>query len=93
MVYTVLLTAIALGSAWQGAAVLLAFGLGTLPNLLAIGLLWRRFTHWRRASLLRVLAGGAVAAFGVFGLIKIMRPAGIVAHALLRDSVPGLSWL
>jgi sulfite exporter TauE/SafE len=94
MVYVVLLTALALGSWWQGVAVLLAFGLGTLPNLLGIGLLWRQFRQLRRASMPRVLAGGVVAAFGVFGLLKVMQPGAIASDGLLCHLMPGLSsWL
>src|ERR1035437_8576711 len=40
LVYSVLITALASGHAQSGALVMLAFGLGTLPNLLAIGLFW-----------------------------------------------------
>lgn len=94
MVYAVLLTALALGSWWQGAVVLAAFGLGTLPNLLGIGLLWRRFSQLRRTGTPRVLAGGAVAAFGVYGLLKAMQPAAIAGNELLCYWMPGLSsWL
>ena len=38
--------AIAVGSAGRGAAMMLAFGLGTLPNLLLAGLLWG-FDRWQ----------------------------------------------
>ena len=90
MVYAMLLTALALGSAWQGAAVLLAFGLGTVPNLLGIGLLWRQFRQWRRAGMPRVLAGCGVAAFGVYGLIKVMQPAAVAGNQLLCYWIPGV---
>ena len=94
MVYAVLLTALALGSWWQGAAVLAVFGLGTLPNLLGIGLLWRRFSQLRRTGTPRMLAGGAVAAFGIYGLIKVLQPAAIAGNELLCYWMPGLSnWL
>ncbi len=93
MVYAVLLTALALGNWWQGAAVLFAFGLGTLPNLLGIGLLWRQFTQLRRAGMPRMLAGGVVAAFGVYGLIKVLQPAAIAGDGLLCHVVPGLGSL
>ncbi len=51
LVYSVLVTALASGSAQSGALVMLAFGLGTLPNLLAIGLFWEKSRRWasRRA--------------------------------------------
>jgi sulfite exporter TauE/SafE len=42
MVYGVLLTALATGDALEGALVMLAFGAGTLPNVLGIALLARR---------------------------------------------------
>ena len=93
MVYAVLLTALALGSGWQGAAVLAAFGLGTLPNLLGIGLLWRQFSQLRRTGTPRMLAGGVVAAFGVYGLIKILQPAAFAGDGLLCHIVPGLGSL
>ena len=72
---------------------LLAFGLGTLPNLLGIGLLWRRFTQLRRTSTPRVLAGGVVAAFGVFGLIKTLQDGAIAGDGLLCHIVPGFGGL
>lgn len=71
LVYTVLVSALASGSAPGGALIMLAFGLGTLPNLLAIGLFWeniRRVAQSRRA---RLLAGSLVAGFGVYGLVKV----------------------
>lgn len=39
MVYTTLFYAVIAASAWGGAAVMLAFGLGTVPALLALGLM------------------------------------------------------
>ncbi len=94
MVYAVLLTALALGSWWQGAVVLAAFGLGTLPNLLGIGLLWRQFSQLRRTGMPRMLAGGVVATFGIYGLIKVSQPAAIAGNELLCYWMPGLSsWL
>jgi uncharacterized protein len=71
LVYSVLVAALASGSAAQGALVMLAFGLGTLPNLLAIGLFWERCRHWVQSPRVRLLAGLLVAAFGVYGLYKV----------------------
>ena len=42
LVYSVLVTALASGHPQSGALIMLAFGLGTLPNLLVIGLFWER---------------------------------------------------
>ena len=91
MVYAVLLTALGLGSWWQGAAIMLAFGFGTLPNLLGIGLLWRQLDRLRRARAPRVLAGFAVALFGIYGLAKVMQPVVMADDGLLCHIAPGLS--
>jgi len=93
MVYAVLLTALALASAGQGAAVMLAFGLGTLPNLIGIGVLWRQLERLRGASAPRVLAGCAVAAFGVYGLLKALQPGAFGSDGLLCTVIPGLGAL
>jgi hypothetical protein len=42
LVYSVLPLALFAGGAWQGGAVMLAFALGTLPNLMAAGAVLRR---------------------------------------------------
>ena len=90
MVYAVLVTALALGSWWQGAALMLAFGLGTLPNMLGIGLFYEKIERLRRAGAARVLAGGAIAAFGVFGIVKVWHPAATAGGGLLCYMIPGL---
>lgn len=71
LVYSVLVTALATGSAGQGGLVMLVFGLGTLPNLLLIGLFWSRIKAWVQALWLRLLAGGVIASMGLFGLTKV----------------------
>lgn len=71
LVYSVLLTALAGGSAAQGTLIMLAFGLGTLPNLLAIGLFWESIKGWVQSPRVRLAAGVLVAAFGVYGLVKV----------------------
>jgi sulfite exporter TauE/SafE len=70
LVYSVLVTALASGSPQGGALVMLAFGLGTLPNLLAIGLFWENISRWAQSPRVRLTAGLLVAGFGVYGLIK-----------------------
>ncbi|MET0266902.1 MAG: sulfite exporter TauE/SafE family protein [Duganella sp.] len=70
MVYSVLLTAMLSGDAWDGAAVMLAFGLGTLPMLIGLGLLGARLTHAMRRPVLRSACGLMVLAFGVLGLMR-----------------------
>jgi sulfite exporter TauE/SafE len=71
LVYSVLVTALASGHAQSGALIMLAFGLGTLPNLLTIGLFWERCRHWVQSPRVRLFAGLIVIAFGIYGLIKV----------------------
>jgi len=71
LVYSVLVTALASGQAQSGALIMLAFGLGTLPNLLAIGLFWERIKHTIQSPRIRMAAGLLVAGFGVYGLVKV----------------------
>jgi sulfite exporter TauE/SafE len=68
LVYGILLTAVMAGNPLNGAAIMLAFGLGTLPNLLFAGLAWRRVSGLTRARPVRVAAGGLVLGFGLYGL-------------------------
>jgi sulfite exporter TauE/SafE len=71
LVYSVLVTALASGHAQSGALIMLAFGLGTLPNLLAIGLFWERCRHWVQSPRVRLFAGLIVMSIGLYGLIKV----------------------
>lgn len=71
LVYSVLVTALASGHAQSGAMIMLAFGLGTLPNLMIIGLFWERCRHWVQSPRVRLFAGLMVMAFGIYGLIKV----------------------
>jgi sulfite exporter TauE/SafE len=71
LVYSVLVTALASGHAQSGALIMLAFGLGTFPNLLFIGLFWERCRRWVQSPRVRSLAGLIVMAFGMYGLVKV----------------------
>jgi sulfite exporter TauE/SafE len=70
MVYSVLLTAALTASPLSGALVMLAFGLGTLPMLLALGLLGNTLSVWSRRRIVRISAGSLVLVFGIFGLMR-----------------------
>ncbi|MDH4234525.1 MAG: sulfite exporter TauE/SafE family protein [Gallionella sp.] len=71
LVYSVLVTALASGNAQSGALIMLAFGLGTLPNLLAIGMFWESSKRWVQSRRVRMIAGLLVAGFGVYGLFRV----------------------
>jgi len=65
LVYSVLIWAIATGDALQGGLLLLSFGLGTLPNLLAMGLFATSLQRGLQQAWVRWLAGGVIVAFGM----------------------------
>ena len=86
MVYFVLVWALTSGSASQGAMTMAAFGLGTLPSLLAAGLTatWlRRFT---RSQLTRQIAGATVIMMAAAMLVMPMGHKGTHRHAGMNDS-------
>jgi sulfite exporter TauE/SafE len=70
MVYSMLLTAMLTGSAGSGATVMLVFGLGTLPTLLALGLLGAQWRGWMQRRQVRVASGIVVLVFGLLGLLR-----------------------
>jgi sulfite exporter TauE/SafE len=73
LVYSALTTALASGSAGKGAMLMLAFGLGTLPNLLLAGLLLARFRRFAQARAVRVVSGLLVLSYGIYGLLNLWR--------------------
>lgn len=73
LVYSALVTALASGSARQGAGMMLAFGAGTLPNLLLAGQLALRLKEYGAKAAVRFTAGLLVLAFGAFGLFAVLR--------------------
>ena len=70
LVYSVLAMALLTGSAARGAATLLAFGLGTLPNLMLAGLVLVRFRRVIQGRALRLTSGLIVLGFGLWGLFN-----------------------
>ena len=70
LVYSVLALALASGDAMRGGAVMLAFGLGTAPNLILAGLTLDRFRGLLARPSVRRTAGIAVATLGVWGAIR-----------------------
>jgi hypothetical protein len=66
LVYTALIWALSSGGPLQGGLLLLSFGLGTLPNLLAMGLIAGRIAAFTRRLAVRRAAGVLVVLFGVY---------------------------
>jgi sulfite exporter TauE/SafE len=71
LVYAMLVSALASGSAANGAFIMLAFGLGTLPNLLALGWAAGHAGKYLRDPALRIAAGLIVTTFGAVGLWRL----------------------
>ena len=71
LIYSVLPLAMFAGGSWQGATVMLAFGLGTLPNLAAAGLFFERTKLLFERGTLRLAAGALLTAFAVAGIYRV----------------------
>lgn len=72
LVYSVLIWSVSAGSFQQGALLMLSFGLGTLPNLLSMGVFASQLNQWVKNNWVRQLAGGLVMAFGVWSLYLVV---------------------
>ena len=73
LVYSVLVSALASGSAGRGGALLLLFGLGTLPNLLLMGWAANSLRELVRRVWVKRIAGLGVASLGIWGLVQLLR--------------------
>lgn len=81
LVYTAAVAALASGDAVTGGGIMLAFGLGTLPNLLLMGAAATRLAHWLRQEWVRRMAGVVVLSLAVW------------QAWLWLDALRGLGWI
>ncbi len=72
LVYSVLIAAIATGNAINGGLLLLAFGLGTLPTLIAMGMAAVKLKTVLQNIWVRRVSGLLVLGFGLLGLLKLI---------------------
>lgn len=72
LVYSVLIAAIATGSALNGGLLMLAFGLGTLPTLLAMGLTAIKLKNFLQHIWVRRGCGLLVIGFGLTGVLSFL---------------------
>lgn len=72
LVYTMLIWAVASGGAPQGALVMLVFGAGTVPNLLAMGLFAGSLAPYLRRPAVKWAAGAALVLLGVTTLWRAL---------------------
>ena len=74
MVYAALIAALATADPLHGAALMAAFGLGTLPNLLAIGAVFGRAAGLARSRTARSLLAALIIGVGAFGIARSLQP-------------------
>jgi sulfite exporter TauE/SafE len=72
LVYSVLIAAIATGSAVSGGLLMFAFGLGTLPTLLTMGMAAVKLKAFLQNVWIRRVSGLLVLGFGLVGLYKLV---------------------
>jgi sulfite exporter TauE/SafE len=72
LVYSMLIWTVSAGSVAKGAGLMLAFGLGTLPNLFAMGMVAGSLARWSKDIRVRRVAGLMVMLFGLFTLSKAL---------------------
>jgi len=65
LVYSVLVWTVSSGGVVEGASLMLAFGLGTLPNLLVVGFAAAELGRWLHKIWVRRLAGGSMIGLGL----------------------------
>jgi sulfite exporter TauE/SafE len=80
LVYTALALALASGSGVNGGAIMLAFGAGTLPTLLTLGVTFDVAGRWVRDVRVRRVAGVLVILLGLMLLLAIAGQHGHHAH-------------
>lgn len=91
MVYAMLLTALAAGSAAEGALIMFAFGLGTLPNVLLIAVFFNRIGTALKSATARAVAGVLIAGVGIFSIAQSFQPAAWAHAGIICQWIPGLS--
>jgi hypothetical protein len=72
LTYSVLPLALFAGSGLDGAAVMLAFGVGTLPSLLVVGWMAGRARRWLGRTSVRYAAAALLAAFAGAGIYRAL---------------------
>jgi uncharacterized protein len=83
MVYSALLVAAAMADPAEGALVMLAFGAGTLPSMLAVSVFALRLPSLRALKPARMAASALILLTGVFAIVTAAHPATFGVEGLL----------
>ena len=90
MVYVALIAALTTANAFHGGLVMAAFGLGTLPNVLALSAWFRGLAAYSKKRGMRLVAAAVIAAFGAWGVLHAVHPSAISGAAGWCLQVTGL---
>ncbi|RUM94112.1 MAG: sulfite exporter TauE/SafE family protein [Thiothrix sp.] len=74
LIYSVLIWALAVADPAEGALLMLSFGLGTLPNLLLMGVFAAQVGRYLQKAWLRKMAGMLVVVFGAWQIYDAIMP-------------------
>ena len=94
LVYAVVPWSLTTGNAYDGAMLMLGFGLGTLPAMLIAGRAFSFFKDWVKSPMVRTSAGIILIAFGVYSGFSGLRPQNHHHHTALSSTVlqqPGVA--
>lgn len=72
LVYSVLVWSVSAGSVVDGALLMLCFGLGTLPNLMAMGVFANQLKQFVQQTKVRAVAGIMVIGFALWNFILVI---------------------
>ncbi|WP_290609755.1 sulfite exporter TauE/SafE family protein [Arsukibacterium sp. UBA3155] len=73
LVYSTLGWSLASGSASQGALIMLSFGIGTLPALLAFGSMASQLSKFKNKPMVRYSAAGLLAIYGLYTIYLALK--------------------
>jgi uncharacterized protein len=90
MVYVTLIAALATADPFRGGLIMAAFGLGTLPNVLAIAAWFKYIAAAAKGRLARMLIAAVIAAMGISGFLKAGHAASVPAQCV---DAPGIAAL
>lgn len=93
MVYAALIAALASADPLHGAALMAAFGLGTIPNLLVLSASLRHISRMAEGRPARSIAAVIIAAVGAAGIVRAAQPAAISLDGTWCLQIPGLAAL
>ncbi len=72
LVYSVLVWTLSAGGATNGALLMMAFALGTLPNLMLMGLFAARLARFARNERIRQASGALLIGYGIWRLLALI---------------------